>query len=74
MNNGGGVAALILAAGNSTRLGALKPLLPLGGATVMAEVVSVSAPPVLRISGWLPVTGPRSWPRFSIMLEGEGDL
>jgi molybdenum cofactor cytidylyltransferase len=39
MNTSGGIAALILAAGYSARLGAFKPLLPLGGATIIEEVV-----------------------------------
>jgi molybdenum cofactor cytidylyltransferase len=39
MSDCSGIAALILAAGYSTRLGALKPLLPLGEATVIGEVV-----------------------------------
>ncbi len=39
MRMSGGIAALILAAGNSSRLGTFKPLLPLGRATVMEEAV-----------------------------------
>ncbi len=39
MNPGDGIAALILAAGYSTRLGTLKPLLPLGRATIIEEAV-----------------------------------
>ncbi len=39
MSAGDGIAALILAAGYSSRLGAFKPLLPLGGATVLEEAV-----------------------------------
>jgi molybdenum cofactor cytidylyltransferase len=39
MNSGGAIAALILAAGNSSRLGTFKPLLPLGHTTVIGEAV-----------------------------------
>ncbi len=39
MSTGGGITALILAAGYSSRMGTLKPLLPLGGSTVIEEAV-----------------------------------
>ncbi|MGD0826612.1 MAG: DVU_1551 family NTP transferase [Desulfobaccales bacterium] len=39
MSRGDGISALILAAGYSSRLGAFKPLLPLGRATVIEEAV-----------------------------------
>jgi molybdenum cofactor cytidylyltransferase len=39
MSPGGAIAALILAAGYSSRLGTLKPLLPLGRTTVMEEAL-----------------------------------
>lgn len=39
MSPGGGIAALILAAGSSARMGSLKPLLPLGSSTVIEEAV-----------------------------------
>ena len=39
MNPSGGIAALILAAGNSSRLGTFKPLLPLGRTTIIEEAV-----------------------------------
>lgn len=39
MNAGNGIAALILAAGYSSRLGAWKPLQPLGGSTFVEEGV-----------------------------------
>ncbi len=39
MNTGDDIAALILAAGNSSRLGTFKPLLPLGRTTVIEEAV-----------------------------------
>ena len=39
MDPGGGIAAVILAAGRSSRMGANKPLLPLGSASVIERVV-----------------------------------
>jgi molybdenum cofactor cytidylyltransferase len=39
MMEGGGITALILAAGYSSRMGALKPLLPLARSTVLEEAV-----------------------------------
>lgn len=44
MSHGGRIAAIILAAGRSSRMGASKPLLPLGSGTVVERVVkSVSS-------------------------------
>jgi molybdenum cofactor cytidylyltransferase len=39
MREGGGIAVLILAAGYSSRMGVLKPLLPLAGSTVIEEAI-----------------------------------
>lgn len=40
MNGSDGIAALVLAAGRSSRMGALKPLLPIGGSTAIERAVN----------------------------------
>jgi molybdenum cofactor cytidylyltransferase len=43
MNRAGGIAAIVLAAGKSSRMGASKPLLPLGAARLVERVVATVA-------------------------------
>jgi molybdenum cofactor cytidylyltransferase len=63
------VTAIVLAAGESRRMGALKPLLPYGSATVLQTVVrSLKASPVDRV---LVVLGHRS-EEIAASLKGEG--